>query len=89
VKWRFSVPAGCVERSIFCLFSVVLPARCVSGVSPRFHYRRHAFCFLPLAAILESKKLMEELMRETKKTFNTKRAVRRKKKNNKDLRHRK
>jgi hypothetical protein len=32
---------------------------------------------------------MEELMRETKKTFNTKRAVRRKKKNNKDLRHRK
>jgi hypothetical protein len=54
VKWRFSVPTGCVEWSKFCLFSVVLPARCVSSVSPRFHYRRHAFCFLPLATILES-----------------------------------
>jgi hypothetical protein len=40
-----------VEGSKFCLFSVVLPARCVSSISPRFHYRRHAFCFLPLAAI--------------------------------------
>jgi hypothetical protein len=38
----------------FCLFSVALPARCVSSFSPRFHHRRHAFCFLPLAAILES-----------------------------------
>jgi hypothetical protein len=54
VKWRFSVPAGGVEGSKFCLFSVALPARCVSNVSPRFHFRRHAFCFLPLAAILES-----------------------------------
>jgi hypothetical protein len=53
VKWRFSVPAGGVEGSNFCLFSVALPARCASSVSPRFHYRRHAFCFLPLAAILE------------------------------------
>jgi hypothetical protein len=54
MKWRCSVPAGGVEGSKFCLFSVVLPARCVSRVSPRFCYRRHAFCFLPLAAILES-----------------------------------
>jgi hypothetical protein len=54
VKWRFSAQAGGVEGSTFCLFSVVLPARCVSSVSPRFHYRRHAFCFSPLAAILES-----------------------------------
>jgi hypothetical protein len=54
VKWRCSVSAGGVEESKFCLFSVVLPARCISSVSPRFHYRRHAFCFLPLAAILES-----------------------------------
>jgi hypothetical protein len=53
VKWRFSASAGGVEGSKFCLFSVVLPARCVSTVSPRFHYRRHAFCFLPLATILE------------------------------------
>jgi hypothetical protein len=48
------VPAGGVEGSRFCLFSVVLPAKCVSSISPRFHYRRLAFCFLPLAAILES-----------------------------------
>jgi hypothetical protein len=31
-----------------------LPAMCVSTISPRFHFRRHAFCFLPVAAILES-----------------------------------
>jgi hypothetical protein len=43
-----------VEGSKFCLFSVILPARCVSSISPRFHYRRHAFCFLSLATILES-----------------------------------
>jgi hypothetical protein len=54
VKWRCSAPAGGVEGSKFCLFSVALPARCVSSISPRFHYRRLAFCFLPLAAILES-----------------------------------
>jgi hypothetical protein len=39
-----------VEESKFCLFSVILPAKCVSSISPRFHYRRLAFCFLPLAA---------------------------------------
>jgi hypothetical protein len=54
VRWRFSAPAGGVEGSKFCLFSVIMPAKCVSSVSPRFHYRRLAFCFLPLAAILES-----------------------------------
>jgi hypothetical protein len=54
MKWRCSALAGGVEGSKFCLFSVILPARCVSSVSPRFHYRRHAFGFLPLAAILES-----------------------------------
>jgi hypothetical protein len=53
VKWRFSAPAGDVEESKLCLFSVIMPAKCVSSVSPRFHYRRVAFCFLPLAAILE------------------------------------
>jgi hypothetical protein len=54
VKCRCCVPAGGVEGSKFRPFSVVLPASCVSSVSPRFHYRRHAFCFLPLATILES-----------------------------------
>jgi hypothetical protein len=39
--------------SKFCLFLVALPARCVSSFSPRFQFRRLAFCFLPLAAILE------------------------------------
>jgi hypothetical protein len=51
MKWRFSALAGGVEGSKLCLFSVIMPAKCVS---PRFHYRRLAFCFLPLAAILES-----------------------------------
>jgi hypothetical protein len=54
VKWRFSLLAGGVEGSKFCLFLVILPAKCICSVSPRFHYRRLAFCFLPLAAILES-----------------------------------
>jgi hypothetical protein len=40
--------------SKFFLFSVALTARCVSCISPRFHFRRHAFCFLPLATILEN-----------------------------------
>jgi hypothetical protein len=48
------VSAGGVEGLKFCLFSVILPAKCVSSISPRFHYRRLTFCFLPLAAILES-----------------------------------
>jgi hypothetical protein len=43
-----------VEGSKFCLFSVIMPVKCVSGISPRFHYRKLAFCFLPLAAIMES-----------------------------------
>jgi hypothetical protein len=56
-KWRFSAPAGGVEGSKLCLFSVIMPAKCVPGISPRFHYRRLTFCFLPLAAILESLKV--------------------------------
>jgi hypothetical protein len=54
MTWRFSAPAGGVEGSKFCLFSVIMPAKCVSSVSPRFHDRRLTFCFLPLAAILDS-----------------------------------
>jgi hypothetical protein len=54
MKWRFSAMAEGVEGSKFCLFSVILPAKCVSRVTPRFHYRRLAFCFLPLASNLES-----------------------------------
>jgi hypothetical protein len=46
VKWICSAPAGGVEGSKFCLFLVVLHARCVSSISLRFHYRRHTFCFL-------------------------------------------
>jgi hypothetical protein len=52
MKWRFSALAGGVEGSKLCLFSVIMPPKCVSSVSPRFHYRRLTFCFLPLAAIL-------------------------------------
>jgi hypothetical protein len=40
VKGRFSAPAGGVEGSKLCLFSVIMPGKCVSSVSPRFHYRR-------------------------------------------------
>jgi hypothetical protein len=54
VKWECHAQAGGVEESKFCLFSVVFPVRCISSVSPRFYFRRHTFCFLPLAAILES-----------------------------------
>jgi hypothetical protein len=43
VKCTHSAQAGGVEGSKFCLFSVILIARCVSSVTPRFHYRRHAF----------------------------------------------
>jgi hypothetical protein len=43
-----------VEGSKLCLFSVIKPEKCVFSISPRFHYRRLAFCFLPLATILES-----------------------------------
>jgi hypothetical protein len=59
VKWRFSASAGGVEGSKLCLFSVIMPAKCVSSVSPKFPYRKLAFCFLPLAAILESQELSQ------------------------------
>jgi hypothetical protein len=51
--WVLALARG-MEGSKFCLFSVALSARCVSSISPRFQFRRHSFCFLPLAAILES-----------------------------------
>jgi hypothetical protein len=54
MKWRCYVQAGGVEESHFCLFLVIFPVRFISSVSPRFYFRRHAFSFLPLAAILES-----------------------------------
>jgi hypothetical protein len=60
-----------------------MPAKCVSSVSPRFHYRRLAFCFLPVAAILESqqytfeyqwvteeKKVTEEILKFLKSNEN-------------------
>jgi hypothetical protein len=54
VKWRCYAWAGDVEESRFCLFLVVFPVRCISSISPRFYFRKYTFCFLPLAAILES-----------------------------------
>jgi hypothetical protein len=71
VKWRFSELAGGVEWSMLCLFSVIMPAKCVSSVSPRFHYRRLAFCFLPLVANLESsgKHLKDKLLSTPKTCF--------------------
>jgi hypothetical protein len=54
VKWRCYEWAGGVEGSTFCLFLVVFLVRCISSISPRFYFRKHAFCFLPLVTILES-----------------------------------
>jgi hypothetical protein len=54
MKWRCSAHAGGVEGSKFCLFWVIFPVMYISSFSPRFYFRRHAFCFLPLATILES-----------------------------------
>jgi hypothetical protein len=54
MEWECYVLGVGVEESKFYLFSVVFPVRCISSISPRFYLRRHAFCFLPLIAILES-----------------------------------
>jgi hypothetical protein len=50
IWWPGGPPGFSIQREVE---SVALPARCVSSVSPRFHFRRHTFCFLPLAAMLE------------------------------------
>jgi hypothetical protein len=60
------VQAGVVEESKFCLFSVVFPIRCISSISPRFYFRKHAFCFFPLTAILESLGLITFLKNTSK-----------------------
>jgi hypothetical protein len=54
VEWGWYEWAGGVGESKFGLFSVAFPVMCISSISPRFYFRKHAFCFLPLAAILES-----------------------------------
>jgi hypothetical protein len=54
VEWGCYAWAGVVEVLEFCLFLVVFPARCISRVSLRFYFRKHAFCFLPLVAIFSS-----------------------------------
>jgi hypothetical protein len=38
----------------FYLFLEVFLARCISSFSPRFYFRKHAFCLLSLVIILES-----------------------------------
>jgi hypothetical protein len=53
VEWRCYVLAGGVELSEICLFFLFFPARRISSISPRFYFRKHAFCFLPLVTILE------------------------------------
>jgi hypothetical protein len=54
VEWGCYAWAGGVEESKFCFFLVVFPAMHISSVSPRFYFRKHAFCFLPLVTILKS-----------------------------------
>jgi hypothetical protein len=53
VAWGYYAQVGGVEVLEFCLL-VVFPARCVSSISQRVYFRKHAFCFLPLVSILES-----------------------------------
>jgi hypothetical protein len=53
----------------FCLFSVVFPVMCISNVSPRFYFRKHAFCFLPLAAILESPNATDYISMESPRSL--------------------
>jgi hypothetical protein len=67
VKWRCYAQAEGVEESKFCLFWVVFPVRYISSVSPRFYFRKHAFCFLPLAAILESLTITQFLFEDSDK----------------------
>jgi hypothetical protein len=54
MKWGYYAWTGGVEESMVFLFSVVFLVRCISSISPRFYFRKHDFCFLPLATILES-----------------------------------
>jgi hypothetical protein len=54
VDWGCYAWAGGVEESEFCLFLVVFLVRCISSISSRFYFRKHAFCFLPLVSVLES-----------------------------------
>jgi hypothetical protein len=64
MEWGCYAQAGGVEELEFCLFLVIFPARCFSSVSPRFYFRKHTFCFLPLVAILES--FLEEVLKKIK-----------------------
>jgi hypothetical protein len=52
----------------FASFQWFFPVRCISNVSPRFYFRRHAFCFLPLAVTLKSSKLIFTILIQS---FNT------------------
>jgi hypothetical protein len=52
VEWGCYVWAKGVEVSEFCLFLLVFLASCISSISPRFYFRKHAFCLLPLVTIL-------------------------------------
>jgi hypothetical protein len=54
MEWGCYAWAGGVEESKFCLFLVAFPVKCISSISSRFYFRKHTFCFLPLATILES-----------------------------------
>jgi hypothetical protein len=54
MEWGCYVWAGDVKELEFCLFLVFFSARHISSISPRFYFREHAFCYLPLVSILES-----------------------------------
>jgi hypothetical protein len=59
VEWGCYAWAGGVEELEFCLFLVVFPARSISSISPRFYFRKHTFCFLPLVVISRKPKYFQ------------------------------
>jgi hypothetical protein len=54
MKWGCYAWAGGWQSQSFASFRWIFPVRCSCSDSPRFYFRKHAFCFLPLATILES-----------------------------------
>jgi hypothetical protein len=54
VVWGFYAQAGGVEVSEFCLLLVVFSCQVYLQHLSKSYFRKHAFCILPVVAILES-----------------------------------
>jgi hypothetical protein len=62
-----------VWRSQSFASSQFFPVRCISSICPRFYFRKHTFCFLRLASILESPP-KENLLKRKNEVFPLKHA---------------